>query len=87
MPRKVKTIQVEALKVKANKIFKTSENDYEAGRRHIQTFVEDILMATGNYKGFNYLLKNEVGEGKTFGIEYTTDNGPIFHDQTRIEFF
>lgn len=84
--RKMKTIQVDALKARANLVFKNSENDYTDGRRHIQTFVEHILMETGNYKGFGYLSKDAVAKDKTFGIEFT-GNEPKFHDQTRIEFF
>ena len=41
---KRKTIQIADLKAKANKVFRESEDDYADGRRHIQNFVENVLM-------------------------------------------
>lgn len=83
---KRKTIAIADLKAKANKVFRDSENDYADGRRHIQSFVENLLMEVGQYKGFGYLSKDGVAPGKTFGIEFV-GNEPKFHDHTRIEFF
>jgi hypothetical protein len=81
------TIHLAALKAKANAVFRTSENDYADGRKHIQSFVESVLMDARQYRGFGYLSKDKVDPGKSFGIEFTADNEPKFHDQTRIEFF
>ncbi len=80
------TIHLADLKTKANAVFRTSENDYADGRRHIQSFVESVLLDAGQYKGFGYLSANKVAPGKTFGIGWEA-GAPIFHDQTRIEFF
>jgi hypothetical protein len=85
------TIRLEDLKAKANNVFRTSEDDYADGRRHIQSFVESILMEAKQYKGFGYLTKDKVAPGKSFGIEWagygSAASAPTFHDQTRIEFF
>ncbi len=81
------TIHLAALKAKANAVFRTSENDYADGRKHIQSFVESILMDAGQYRGFGYLSKDKVAPGKSFGIDWAPAGGPRFHDQTRIEFF
>lgn len=84
------TIRLDDLKLKANAVFRASEDKYDDGRRHIQTFVESLLMEAGQYKGFGYLSKSEVAEGKSFGIEWRTSpqgkDEPVFHDQSRVKF-
>jgi hypothetical protein len=83
--KKRKTIEVVELVVKANQVFRDSGDEFKAGRAATKLFVEDILMKTGNYKGFRYLSKEETG-GKSFGIRFAHDNTPIFPDQTRVAF-
>jgi hypothetical protein len=85
MARKVKTIEVAKIKEKANAVFRDSHNEYRAGRAATKLFVEDVLMKTGNYKGFRYLAERET-DGKTYGIRFAHDNSPIFEDQTRVAF-
>jgi hypothetical protein len=86
MTRKTKTIEVEKIRDAANKTFRDSVNEFKTSRAAIKLFVEDILMKTGNYKGFRYLAKDEMAEGKTFGIRWAHDDTPIFEDQTRVAF-
>lgn len=86
MAKGKKTIAIADVIERANKIFRESENSYADGRRYTQAFVENILMDTGNYNGFNYLAPSEVEPGRTFGITWD-DNKPTFHDQTRIKFY
>ena len=85
------TIRLADLKAKANNVFRASKNEYADGRRHIQSFVESLLMEAGQYRGFGYLTKDKVAPGKSHGIEWTlAEPGqaqPTFRDQTRIEFF
>lgn len=84
--KKRKTFEVESLKEQANSFFLNSCNDFAAQRKAIQSFTSDILMQTGNYRGFGYLTKNDVKEGSTFGIDRT--NLPVtFPDESRIFFY
>lgn len=80
-----KTLEVQEIKDKANQVFRASGDEFKTGRASVKLFVEDILMQTGNYKGFRYLSKDET-EGRTFGIRFTHDNTPVFEDQTRVCF-
>ena len=85
---KRKTIDLAYIKLKANTVLRDSEDAYADGRRHIQSFVEDILMKTDSYAGFAYLTKDEAAPGKSHGIEWSeAAPGPTFKDQTRIRFF
>jgi hypothetical protein len=81
------TIHLADLKAKANNVFRASENEYADGRRHIQSFVESLLMEAGQYKGFGYLTKDRVAPGKSFGIEFDASNKPTFYDQSRVCFY
>ena len=83
---KRKTIPVEDIREQANRFFLNSCNDFSAQRKALQSFVSDILMQTGNYRGFGYLTKDDVKEGSTFGIDRT--NLPVtFPDESRIFFY
>ena len=84
--KKRKTFEVESLKEQANRFFLNSTNDFSSQRKTLQYFVGDILMQTGNYRGFGYLTKDDVKEGSTFGIDRT--NLPAtFPDESRIFFY
>jgi hypothetical protein len=85
MARKVKTIAVDDVKARANQVFRDSGDEFKTGRAATKLFAEDILMKTGNYKGFRYLSAEETG-GKSFGIRFAHDGSPIFPDQTRVAF-
>ena len=80
------TIEVAEIVVKANQVFRDSEDDYVGGRIATKLFVEDILMKTGNYKGFRYLTKSDTG-AKSFGIAFNEKNEPTFYDQSRVCFY
>ena len=83
--KKRKTIEVAEVKEMANTVFRDSVDEYKTSRAAIKMFTSDILMATGNYKGFRYLSAEETA-GKSFGIRFAHDNTPIFPDQTRVAF-
>jgi hypothetical protein len=85
MARKRSTIAVDEIKARANQVFRDSEDHFKTGRASTKLFVEDILMKTGNYRGFRYLSETETN-GKSFGIRFAHDNSPIFEDQTRVAF-
>ena len=86
MTKKRKTFAVEDIKEQANRFFLNSTNDFSSQRKTLQYFVGDILMQTGNYKGFGYLSKSDVKEGSTFGVDRTT-NPVTFPDESRIFFY
>lgn len=80
-----KTIEVSAIKEKANAFFANSANDLAGERKALQFFVADILMATGNYRGFNYLQEQDVAAGHSFGVDHSS-KPPVFHDESRMFF-
>jgi hypothetical protein len=84
--KKRKTFEVDSLKEQANRFFLNSANDFSSQRKTLQYFVGDILMQTGNYRGFGYLTKNDVKEGSTFGIDRDTVPS-TFPDESRIFFY
>lgn len=86
MAKGKKTIAIADIIARANQVFRDSEDSYAEGRTATKLFVEDILMKTDNYNGFNYLTKSEAAPGKTHGIGWV-DNEPKFYDQTRIKFY
>lgn len=83
MSRKRKTVEVERLKQYVNDVCLNSSDDMKEGREALGTMLENILMETGNYKGFGYLNKTHMEKsrnGVSVGIheEYvydTTDEG------------
>lgn len=84
--RQRKTIEIETIKEKANAFFANSDDSCADARRALQGFVSNILMDSGNYKGYNYLGEADVKPGFSFGKSWT-DNGVVFHDESRIFFF
>jgi hypothetical protein len=83
---KRKTIPVENIREQANRFFQNSKNDFADQRIALQYFVGDLLMQTGNYKGFGYLSKSDVTPGTTFGVD--RDTLPVtFPDESRIFFY
>jgi hypothetical protein len=54
MAYKRKTIDVAAVKDRANKFFTDSTCGTEA-RKMMMCFIEGVLMDTGNYRGFTYV--------------------------------
>lgn len=84
--RNRKTIDVATIKEKANAFFANSDNSCADSRRALQGFVSNILMDSGNYKGFNYLCEGDVKPGLSFGKSWA-DGDVVFHDESRIFFF
>lgn len=81
------TIKYDEIKIEANKVFRESLDSYADGRRHIQTFVENLLMKADHYKGFGYLTQHNSVKGNSIGMKLNADGRPTFFDETRIEFF
>ena len=91
MPRK--TIAVAEFVEMMNRCLKNSicNGDIRSG---MICAVEQVLHKTGNYKGFRYLLQDEVPEGERPGIIYEGDMPAPYPDRfdvtktdsTRISF-
>ena len=92
-----KTIEVEKVKGIANRALEASmrwsevESKYvpvdRYWRQGVMLMVEQVLMDSGNYKGFGYLTENEVPKGALPGIR--RDEADIFEntDSTRVRYF
>lgn len=91
MPRK--TIAVAEFVEMINRCLKNSICDGDI-RSGMISAVEQVLHKTGNYKGFRYLLQDEVPEGERPGIIYEGDMPASYPDRfdvrktdsTRISF-
>jgi hypothetical protein len=66
-----KTIKVELLVNKLNETLRTyvEKSTNSDGLEGQRVFLENILMASGNYKGFFYLTEDEVPEGQRVFLE------------------
>ena len=92
--RQKKTISVEFIKDIINYKNHMSTCAPEV-RRGWNSILQDILMQTGNYRGFYYLRSGEVPDSEVAGILtnaqgdicYREDGMPFFPDETRINFF
>ena len=80
-----KTIVIKVIKERANRFLAQSRNDHSEVRKGHQGLATILLMDAGAYKGFDYLRKEDVAPGVTFGIEWV-DGKPVFHDETRTYF-
>ena len=67
---KRKTFNVEAFKQSINRMLAGSVIEPE-GRKSMLIILEDVLMQTGNYKGFRYLTEKEVPVGHKPGINHS----------------
>ena len=82
-----KTIDVTVVKNLANTELLNSPDDEVGNRQGIIYMVENILMATGNYKGFSYLNNKDMlksTQGTTVGI---IDGSFENTDHTRVYYF
>jgi len=59
-----KTIKVEMVKTMANNFLAHKDTNIDE-RRAIVSFIESVLMESGNYKGFSYLETDEVAGAGT----------------------
>jgi acetylglutamate synthase len=78
-----KTINVKALVDHANMMLKESVTD-QGQRRGVQAMIEEVLHRSGNYKGFRYLMQEEVPYGHLPGIHMDT-NGRMLPYLERFE--
>jgi hypothetical protein len=84
-----KTIKVELLVEQLNKTLRTyvEKSTNLDGIEGQRVFLENILMSTGNYKGFFYLTEDEVPEGERPGIRNeSTANRFIDTDCNRVKY-
>ena len=58
-----KTFRVEGFIVKVNTMIAATNDDMAAERLALATVLESVLLETGNYHGFNYLLTEWTEEG------------------------
>lgn len=82
---KRKTVDVRALVEKVNHRNKHSTCS-RAVRDGWNTFIEDILMETGNYNGFGYYLTSEVPEGCLPGM-VNGESEKTFPDDSRRYYY
>ncbi len=63
MSRPRKTIEVETVRQMANGFLENSRDDRRDQRFGVCSLVEQVLMATGNYKGFGYTTPEPITPG------------------------
>ena len=64
-----KTVNISGLVEYANSVLRSNSGN-ESYRRGIMRMIEPTIHDTGNYKGFRYLLLNEIPAGNKPGINY-----------------
>ena len=67
MTRKTQTI--DEIVTRANEYLRITDADMHGRRQGVIDFVTGMLMQTGNYHGFSYLLETDVANG-VGGINY-----------------
>lgn len=72
-----KTIKVEDFKNTINAMLKDTVCPEDV-RRGLIASLESVLLETGNYNGFKYLLEHEVPEGQLPGINYEVNTSGNF---------
>ena len=80
-----KTIEVEVIKERVNRFLAQSRNEDADVRKGHHGLATILLMEVGAYRGFNYLRKEDVAPGLTFGVDWSSGK-PVFHDETRTFF-
>jgi len=80
-----KTIEVEVIKERVNRFLAQSRNEDADIRKGHHGLATMLLMEVGAYRGFNYLRKEDVAPGLTFGVDWSSGK-PVFHDETRTFF-
>ena len=83
-----KTVQIEALKTRANHFFLHSGDSFRGERKGMQSLVESFLHDCGAYKGFNYLSADQSKPGHSVGIIFDAVDGKHqYPDDSRIIFY
>lgn len=80
-----KTIEIEVIKERVNRFLSQSRNEDAEIRKGHHGLATMLLMEAGAYKGFNYLRKEDVAPGMTFGVDWSSGKA-VFHDETRTFF-
>ena len=80
-----KTIEVEVIKERVNRFLAQSRNEDADIRKGHHGLATMLLMEVGAYRGFNYLRKEDVAPGLTFGVDWSSGK-PVFSDETRTFF-
>ena len=89
MSKSRKTFNVAELKEEANKMLSLPESEVRTDEWRLGIFylTEKILMATGNYFGFNYVEWLDGGYKKWNEDGRPEDNIPYLGNQTRRRFY
>ena len=77
-----KTIEVELLKQRLNFILATDTASYEE-RKTAVLMMEFVLTESGNYNGFSYLTKFDLGQDVVVGV-HVDDNGFVLSEEERF---
>ena len=93
MPKR-KTIAVAEMTRRVNEMLVHGYSSREERHGMIQV-LENMLFATGNYRGYRYLSKREVPAGELPGINLDTAGNPLSDqlerfrntDGTRVEYY
>ena len=82
-----KTVDVEYVKMYGNDMLRESPDASVDHRVGIQTMVEQVLMETGNYRGYRYLTMEDFKgtENKRPGINIEFIDSDIVGDPRRFE--
>lgn len=82
--RPTKTIPVDAITARINNFLRLDAGANRSDRLTACSILESILMDTGNYKGFQYLLASDLPEGVDPGIipDYRTGKH-VYPDDSR----
>jgi hypothetical protein len=87
--RAKKTLKIDDLKRLANDVMRESPNHMATHREAVHCFVSNLLMQANAYKGFNYLVEEQMPPGLTHGIDF--DESPSrdhkYPDPTRMFFY
>jgi hypothetical protein len=85
-----KTVNVQEIKEYANGVLARTGNTLTQEdvniRRGVILMAEQILMLTGNYKGYRYLDSGDLESGVTPGIVYNEDHHEVLDETRRLYF-
>jgi hypothetical protein len=89
-----KTVPIELLLSTVNSMLKSSPAESVAQRQGAMTALEQVLHSAGAYKGFRYLILEEVPVGSMPGVRYKDGVPDLDYterfactDRTRVHYF
>ncbi len=65
-----KTVNIETIKGYVNNFCLNSADDESQARGALGTMIENVLMDSGNYKGFSYLSQRDMNIKSTHGVSF-----------------